>query len=116
MEKHYKFILENKSNVDQIWQLQPHFPVTIKPGDFKTYNYIIDTDRNISIGLLIDVGENQIATSVRRDEGEDSKFYLFPALHEIAIGTYTATVHIRSTFDGTNLNYANILTSAEVRI
>ena len=59
----------------------------------------IDTERNISIGLLIDVGENQIATSVRRDVGEDSKLFLFPALHDFAIGFYTATVHIRSTFD-----------------
>jgi len=48
---------------------------------------------------LIDVGENQIATSVRRDVGEDSKLFLFPALHDFAIGFYTATVHIRSTFD-----------------
>lgn len=116
MEKKYKIILENKSTVNQTWQLQPQDPVKIDPGDYKSYNYLIDTESNISIGLLIDVGENQIATSARRDIGEDSKFYLLPGLHEIAIGSYTATVHIRSTFDGTNLNYTEILADSEVRI
>lgn len=111
MEKHYKFILENKSDVDQEWRIYPRDPITIHPRGFISYNFIIDTERNISIGLTIDVGESQLATAVKRDIGEDTKFYLFPASHDIAISTYVSTVHIRSTFAGEIIGFSSILDS-----
>jgi hypothetical protein len=116
MSRKYKFILDNKSSVNQTWQIYPHEPAVIEPGHFISYEYTVDTERQISIGLLIDVVDSQLATAVKRDAGEDSKFYLFPASHEIAVSTYTVTVYLSSTYEGEETGFESGITDFRPRI
>ncbi|MGK7899086.1 MAG: hypothetical protein AB4372_37080, partial [Xenococcus sp. (in: cyanobacteria)] len=95
-------ILENSSTAQQLWTVQGVGSGNIAPGNFVYKDGTYDPYQNLRVGITIDVGDDQIATQLRRDAGEDKKFYLFPDSHEFTLQQDANTLHIECSYSGNN--------------